>query len=307
MEIPTIMNSIISLFLIMLVGIYGNKKGIINSNVIKGLTDILLDITLPCMIISSFSFQYDAGVKINIIKTFYYSLSAYAIIVISSFILMFPVKKEKKIILHFANIFTNTGYIGFPILNTIYGPEAVMYGSIFNIFFTILLWTYGVMIFKGKIEKKDLAKEMLKALKNPSLIAVYIGLAMMIFNLKLPEVISASANSIGNMTGPLSMIIVGALSYKIKVKEYLRDWTLYYGLTTKLIIIPIILYFISQLINDRTIVSNSVIILASMPAAAMTSIFADSFNIKREYASVFVVATTLFSMFTLPVLLKIIM
>ncbi|MVX67215.1 AEC family transporter [Clostridium chromiireducens] len=307
MEIPTIMNSIISLFLIILVGVYGSKKGIINSKVTKSLTDILLDITLPCMIISSFSFQYDPGVKINILKTFYYSFSAYAIIGISSFMLMFPVKNEKRIILHFANIFTNTGYIGFPVLNAVYGPEAVMYGSIFNIFFTILLWTYGVMIFKGNIEKMNLAKEMLKALKNPSLIAVYIGVFIMIFDLKLPEVISASANSIGNMTGPLSMIIVGALSYKIKLKEYLRDWTLYYGLTAKLIIIPIILYFISQLINDRTIVSNSVIILASMPAAAMTSIFADSFNIKREYASVFVVATTLFSIFTLPVLLKIIM
>lgn len=307
MEIPTIMNSIISLFLMMLAGVYGSKKGIINSNVIKGLIDILLEITLPCMIISSFNFQYDPSVKINILKTFYYSFSAYAIIGISSFMIMFPVKKEKKIILHFSNIFTNTGYIGFPILNTIYGPEAVMYGSIFNIFFTILLWTYGVMIFKGKMEKKDLATELPKALINPSLIAVYIGVVMMVFDLKLPAVITASANSIGNMTGPLSMIIVGALSYKIKVKDYIRDWTLYYGLTAKLIIIPMILYFITQLINDRTIVSNSVIILASMPAAAMTSIFADSFNIKKEYASVFVVASTLFSIFTLPVLLKIIM
>jgi malate permease and related proteins len=304
-ELQTIMKSVISLFLIMLVGIYGGKKGIINSNVSKGLTDILLEITLPCMIITSFTFTYDEGVKSNVLKTFYYSLAVYIIIAIVSQLLMLPVKKEKKIILHFANIFTNTGYIGFPILNAIYGAEAVIYGSIFNVFFVIFLWTYGIMLFKGKIEKKELSKEILKALTNPSLIAVYTGIAMMIFDLKLPGVISASVNSIGSMTGPISMIIVGALSYNISIKEHLTDWTVYYGIAVKLFVIPAVLYFISLLIKDRSIVSNSVIILASMPAAAMTSIFADSFNKKRDYASVIVVTTTLLSVFTLPVLLRI--
>ena len=132
------------------------------------------------------------------------------------------------------------------------------------------------------------------------------GIIMMIFDLKLPEIILASVNSIGSMTGPISMIIVGALSYKVNIKEHLKDWTVYYGIAVKLIMIPAVLYFISLLIRDRTIVSNSVIILASMPAAAMTSIFADSFNIKRDYAAVFVVITTLLSVFTLPVLLRVI-
>jgi malate permease and related proteins len=306
MEMLTIIKSVISLFLIMLVGIYGSKRGIINSSVSKGLTDILLEITLPCMIITSFSIPYDEAVKSNVLKAFCYSLAVYIIIAIVSQLLMLPIIKEKRTILHFANVFTNTGYIGFPILNAIYGAEAVIYGSIFNVFFVIFLWTYGIMMFKGKIEKKELTKEILKALRNPSLIAVYIGLAMMLFNLKLPGIISTSASSIGSMTGPISMIIVGALSYKINIKNFLMDWTVYYGITVKLVVIPAVLYLISLLIKDRSIVSNSVIILASMPAAAMTSIFADSFNIKRDYAAVIVVSTTLLSIFTLPILLRII-
>jgi malate permease and related proteins len=306
MEMPVIIKGVISLFLIMLAGIYCGKKGIIDGRVSKGLTSILLDIALPCMIITSFNFSYDEGVKSNVLKTFYYSFATYIILALVSKLLTIPVKKEKKIILHFANIFTNTGYIGFPILNAIYGAEAVMYGSIFNVFFNIFLWTYGIIIFKGNLEKKELIKEILKALRNPSLIAVYLGIALMIFDLKLPEVISASANSIGTMTGPLSMIIVGAACYKINIREHLMDLTLYYGIAVKLIIIPMILYSISLLIKDRSVVSNSIIILASMPAAAMTSIFADSFNIKRDYAAVVVVATTLLSIFTIPVLLRII-
>jgi predicted permease len=306
MEMPTIINSVISLFLIMLVGVYGSKKGIINDNVNKGLANILLDIALPCMVITSFSFPYDQGIKLNVFKTFYYSFATYIIMTIMSLLLMIPIKNEKKTILHFSNIFTITGYIGFPILNVIYGPEAVMYGSIFNIFFTVFLWTYGIIIFKGKMEKNEVAKELLKALKNPSLIAVYIGMTMMIFDLKLPGVISASASSIASMTGPISMIVVGAMAYKINIKEYLKDWTIYYGIAVKLMIIPTVLYLISLLIKDRSIVTNSVIILASMPAAAMTSIFADRFDIQRDYAAVIVVTTTLLSVFTLPLLLRII-
>jgi malate permease and related proteins len=303
---PTIINSIISLFLIMLVGVYGCKREIITYKISKGLTEILLQIALPCMIISSFAFSYNDTIKNNVVKTFYYSFAAYIIIAIVSYILMLPIKKERKIILHFANIFTNTGYIGFPILNAVYGAEAVVYGSIFNMFFVIFLWTYGIMIFKGKVEKKEMGGEIIKALLNPSLIAVYIGIAMMIFDIKLPQVITASVSSIGNMTGPISMIIVGAMSANLNIKDHFRDWTIYYGIAAKTIIIPAVLYFVSMLIRDRSIVSNSVIILASMPAAAMTSIFAESFNIKKDYANIIVISTTLLSIFTLPLLLKII-
>jgi malate permease and related proteins len=306
MEMPTIIKSIISLFIIMLVGVYGGKKQIITTEVNRGLTDILLQIALPFMIISSFSFSYDEAIKGNIIKTFCYSFLAYIIIGIVSYILTKPIEKEKRVIIHFANIFTNTGYIGFPILNAIYGAEAVIYGSIFNVFFTVFLWTYGIMIFKGRIEKKELRQEILKSLLNPSIIAVYIGIIMIVFNIKFPDVIRTTINSIGNMTAPMSMIIVGAISSNVSIKGHLKDWTIYYGIITKIIIIPAALFIISLLIRDRSIVSNSIIILASMPPAIMTSIFAERFKIQKDYATIIVVLTTLLSIFILPILLKLI-
>ncbi len=306
METATILNSIISLFMIILVGIYGSKKGIITDRVSKGLTDILLEICLPFMIVSSFAFSYNETIKSNVLKTLYYSLAAYVIIIAVSYLLVIPVKKERKTILHFANVFTNTGYIGFPLLNSIYGPEAVIYGSIFNMFFVLFLWTYGVMLYKGTVTKEGIRKEIFKALSNPSVIAVYIGIILMLLNIKLPKMLLSSFSSIGSMTGPLSMILVGAMSANLRIKEHVKDWTIYYGFATKTIIIPVVLYFVSVLIGDRSMVSNSVIILGSMPAAAMTSIFAEAYGIKKDYANIIVIGTTLLSIATLPVLLKII-
>jgi predicted permease len=290
----------------MLAGVYGSRKGILTPEVGRGLTNILLEIALPCMVITSFTFSYNDNIKSNVVKAFYYSLAVYIIMTAVSYILLHPIKDERKTILHFANVFVNTGYIGFPVLNAVYGAEAVIYGSIFNMFFVIFLWTYGVMIFKGKIENKVLGKEIIKALLNPSLIAVYFGIAMMIFDIKLPVVITKSINAVGGITGPLSMMLVGAMASKINIKDHITDWTLYYGIAAKTVMIPAVLYLISLVINDRSMVSNSIIIIASMPAAAMTSILADSYNVKRDYAAVVVVATTLVSIFTLPLLLRII-
>ena len=153
MEMSVIIESVFSLFIIILVGVYGSKKKIITAKINKGLIDILIQIALPFMILSSFIYTYDNTIKSNVIKTFYYTILAYIIMTAVSYLILLPVKNDKKTILHFANVFTNTGYVGFPILNSVYGAEGVVYGSIFNMFFVIFLWTYGLILFQGNFEK----------------------------------------------------------------------------------------------------------------------------------------------------------
>lgn len=307
MQISTIIDSVFSLFIMILVGVYGSKRKIITPKINKGLTNILIQIALPFMIVNSFIFTYDDTIKSNVINTFYYSLAAYIIVIVTSHLLLFPVKKDKKIILHFANVFTNTGYIGFPILYSIYGPEGVIYGSIFNMFFVIFVWTYGLALFKGNWNKEKLKSEIKKILLNPSIIAVFIGIMIMIFDIKLPGAILSSVESIGNMTGPLSMIIIGSILSNVKIKNHIKDWTIYYGIATKLAIIPIVIYCISLFLGDTSKAINTVIIMTAMPASAMTSILAESFDKEKEYAAVFVSITTLLSLITVPILLTIIM
>src|SRR5690554_7047202 len=104
-----------------LIGVYARRRNIITDEMSKGLVNILIQIALPCMIISSFLHTYDSTIKANVLRTVYYSLAAYSLMAAVSFLLLLPVKKDKKTILHFANVFVNTGYVGFPILNSIYG------------------------------------------------------------------------------------------------------------------------------------------------------------------------------------------
>ncbi|MBS6501364.1 MULTISPECIES: AEC family transporter [Clostridium] len=297
-----VFNKIIALFLIILIGVYGTKKHIINDDVNKGLRRILLEITLPLLVINSFSFSFDEGMGRNIITAFIYSILFMILGGIISYISLKPLKGEKKKILHFANFFSNCGFIGFPIINSIFGAEGVVYTSIFNMVFTIFLWTYGVMIFSDKLSKENIKKVLL----NPSIIAVYIGIPIMIFNIKLPASILDTTKIVGDMTAPISMIIVGSILSKVKIKSIFKEASVYYGALIKLIVIPLAIYMIKLIIKDNSSVIDTIIVIQAMPAAAMTSIFAADFDKEKEYGAIVVFVTTLLSIITIPVIVKVI-
>ena len=299
MDITVVSDSIIALFIMILVGIYGQRKNIITEEISKGLVNILIQIALPFMVLSSFLYTFDNIIKENVVKTIYYSLGAYLLMGVVSYLLLWPVKNDKKIILHFANVFVNTGYVGFPILNAMYGPKGVVYGSIFNIFFVLFVWTYGIILFKGRLTVSELMQELKKALLNPSILAVCVGFLIMFLNIKIPGVIISASRGIGNLTGPLSMMIIGCILSKVKIKIYLRDWTVYYGAIIKLIIIPMIIYLAALLMGTSSIALNTVIIMTALPASAMTSILADAFDKEKDYAAFVVSITTLLSLFTI--------
>lgn len=297
-----VLNKIISLFLIILIGVYVTKKNIINEEVNKGLRRILLEITLPLLVINSFSFEFSDGMGKNVLMSFVYSVAFMMLGAIISYIFLCPIKSEKKKILHFANVFSNCGFIGFPIINSLYGAEGVIYTSIFNMVFTMALWTYGVMIFSDKISNKNIKKVLL----NPAIIAVYIGILMMLFKVKLPSFILDTTKIVGDITAPISMIIVGSILSKVSVKDVFKEISIYYGSLIKLIIIPLVLILIKLVLKDNTTIINTIIVIQAMPAAAMTSILAADFNKEKEYSSIVVFITTLLSIITIPIISKII-
>ncbi|MBD7916104.1 AEC family transporter [Clostridium sp. Sa3CUN1] len=295
-----VLKEIMSLFLIILIGVYSKKRKIINEEINFGLRKILLEITLPLLIINSFNFSFQDEMKSNVLISLIYSVAFFVVGIIVSYICLIPIKSDKKKILHFANIFPNCGFVGFPIINSLFGAEGMIYGSIFNTVFNIFLWTYGVIIFSNKVSKSNIKKIFL----NPSIIAVYIGIFMMIFNIKLPSFILESTKLVGNMTTPISMMIVGVMLADVKVKDIFKQGTIYYGSIIKLIVIPISLYFIKLLLKDNSTIINTIILIQAMPAATMTTIFSIDFNKEKEYSAIVVFISTLLSIITIPIMVR---
>lgn len=304
MASTAVFESIVSLFLMISVGFYAARKKTIAEDASTVLVNLLIQIILPTMILSSFIYSYDDQIKSEIAKTFYYSLTAYLLMIVISYLLVKPVKGDKKTVLHFANVFPNTGYVGFPVLQAVYGPEGIVYGSVFNLFFVIFVWTYGIIIYRGALNKENLPRELKKTLLNPSVLAVCAGILIMAFDIKLPNALLVSIRNLGSMTGPLSMLIIGMILSGAKVGSFTRDWTLYYGAACKLAVIPLIIYLLAQHTGITSVALNSVIIMTAMPASAMTSIFAHSFDKEKDYAAVVVTLTTVISVVTITLFLK---
>ncbi|CAB1241807.1 AEC family transporter [Clostridium sp. WLY-B-L2] len=300
MGVNTVITQITSLFLVALVGFYGGKKDIIGENFSNGLSKLLVEITTPFLIISSFSISYGPEIADNVTKSFIYSFLIFALTPFLVKPLLLIIDKKKRNTLEFAMMFSNCGFMGFPVAQSVFGKEGVVYAAVFNILFNIFVWTYGVMLFNNKKSLKGLKK----SLKNPGIISSFIGLIIMIFSIKIPIILMDTINMVGGLTTPISMLIIGSLLSRSELRKIIKDKSLYYGSLIKLIILPGALYLISILCGENSIVIKTLILMQAMPAGAFTTIFAENFNKDKEYSAFIVSFSSLLSIITIPIIIK---
>jgi len=299
MDNSKLINQVIVLFIIMSIGFYAKKKKFLNNNADKGLSELLLNITLPFMIITSFNIKYEIEMANNAQKILLYSFLIHISLVFISKAFFFKFPKSKQQVFRFITIFSNVGFMGYPVLESIYGGVGVFYAAIFNIPFNILVWTVGVMLFTGE---KDF-KSMRKALANPALIAVIIGIVLFVTSIKLPIPIESSLKIVGATTTPISMIIVGSMLGEIKFKHAFSNVSVYYAAIVRLFIVPMLIYIVLKLLKVDDLLINICVILEAMPAAVMAAIIAEKYDGDNLLASQCVFITTIVSGISIPIII----
>ena len=299
MENNQLVNQVMVLFIIMMVGFYAKKKKFLNNTVDKGLSELLINITLPFMIVTSFNIKYEAAMVNNAQKILLYSFLIHISLLFISKILFFKFPNNKQQVFRFITIFCNVGFMGYPVLESIYGGIGVFYAAIFNIPFNLLVWTVGVMIYTGE---KDF-KSMRKAMANPALIAVFIGLILFVFSIRLPLPIETSLKLVGSTTTPISMIIIGSMLAEMQFKNIFSDASIYYATFVRLLIVPMIIYVVLKFLKVDEFLLNICVILQAMPAAVTTAIIAEKYGGDSLLASQCVFITTIISVITIPIVI----
>ncbi|MCX7950855.1 MAG: AEC family transporter [Clostridiales bacterium] len=295
----SVANQVIVLFLIMVVGFFARKKEYINPSVNRSLSELLINITLPSMIIASFNFKFskdmlNVGMSLFLISTVIHL----SLLILGKYLYKRFNENEMKV-LWFITLFSNCGFMGYPVVESIYGKIGLFYAALFNIPFNILMWTAGVFIFSGKGDIKS-AK---KALLNPGIVSVFIGLFIFLFSIKLPIPIQKTLELVGSMTTPLSMIIIGSTLADSKIASIFESKSIYFGTIVRLILIPIITFVVLKFIGLKDFYLSIPVIITSMPAAANTVIMAEKFGGDAEFASKIVFITTVLSAITIPLVL----
>ncbi|GAA0722039.1 AEC family transporter [Clostridium malenominatum] len=295
-----IVNQVIVLCFVMLIGFYGRKKRIIKEEMLKGLTEMLLNITLPALLLATFNSTYSKEVMQNVIKIFFYSLGIHIFFALGSNIFTIKSKDERKKILRFVTIFSNFGFMGYPIMQGVFGNVGVFYASIFGVPFNILLLTFGVILF-NKESKEDI--DIKKIIFSPGIVFVIIGLATFVFKIPYPKTIYKTLEMVGAMTTPLSMMIVGANFSGVSIKSILKDLDLYYISLVRLILVPLITFGVLSLLKVDTYLLKICVILTAMPAGAMVSVFSERYDSDKSFAAKCVFTTTVLSIITIPIVI----
>ena len=286
------------MFIYVVTGIIMAKTKILKHEGRSSFINLLLDITLPCMILNSFNVEIGLDELIAAGEIMIISTTCVIIAWITGKIFWRKEPPERKAVLEFSTLFSNAGNAGLPIVASVFGTQGVFYASFYLLPVRVLIWTVGLSLF---VDEKNFKKRMLILLKTPSLIVVFIGIALMFMPFKLPLVLSTAIKNIGDMTGPLSMMIIGAALGESNLREAF-DIDAFKLTFVRLVVQPLIFLFIFRTLGVQDILWQVTVTLTAMPAAANTEIIAEMYGKDYAFAARCVVVSTVISLVSVPIL-----
>lgn len=302
MDIQVILMQMIQLFLVIALGYFLFKIKLLDVDLNKKLTTLLLSVTTPAMIVSSvLSTTVTQGLN-DILFVFAVGFAIYLIMPVLGFfvvkVLRIPLPQQGLYI--FMTVFSNIGFMGFPVMKAIFGNEAVFFTAIFNMIFNLFVFTAGIMIMNyGTGQKVKLDP---RNLLSPGVIASLVALLIYFTGIKLPDVLSSTVTMIGDITTPMAMLLIGSTLANIPLKEVFSELRIYPYTIIKQIIVPIIAYPILNMFIGDPLILGITLIMISMPVANSAVLFATEYEGDVSLAAKTVFMTTLLSVVTIPLI-----
>ena len=198
----------------------------------------------------------------------------------------------------FSVCFTNTVFVGFPLVEAVYGAEGLLLATISNIPYNIIVYTLGIAMIDGDVKSMNIKN----ALSAP-LISTVIAVGFFMTGWKLPGPVIECLDVISGGTVPVSMLIVGSSLGAMSIKKALGDWRVYMVCFLKLIIAPVVCFFVLKPFVHDEILLGVIVILSACPTATLATILAIRSGKDEAYASQCVFASTVFSAVTIPLMI----
>ena len=313
MNLSSIFAAMIQLFLILIVGWVGHKTKVFPAETQAALTKLVVYITTPCTILYSVlnnSNLPGVGVMVELLlmsTACYFVVAALSLLAVK----LLRIQPGSRGAYVCMLLFTNCGFIGFPVVQAIFGSDAVLYAAILNIPFYPFLYTLGVYLLSKDAADRGLGQTEIalswKTFVSPCMIASVAAIVLALTGLKFPAVLTQTIGTIGNITTPGALLVIGISIAKQPLKQMLGNAKIYLMSALRLIVLPVLIWAVLHLfLHDATILSVIVVTFA-MPTATMVSMLADEYGSDQPATVQGVFLTTLFSMVTIPILMSVLM
>lgn len=296
----SLIQSVLLLFLIMGVGFAISKMGLLHAHFRSAASSYVINLALPMFILKNMNFAFSTEMLFHALKILVISFVCYASL--SLFSVIFARKTtlhpEKSAPYQFGMVFANVGFMGLPIISAAFGEEAVFYAAIFNLFFEIFMWTFGVSIFR-----KGEALQFKKFI-TPSLLAVLLGMGLFLLDFKWPPLLFSVIETIGLTATPLSMIVLGVMFSEMNLLKSLTDYKPFIAALYRLVVIPAMVCLSLYMLGMRGYLLAVPMIIMGMPVAANGAMLSDYYKKDYHEMTKIIVISTLLSLLTVPLLVS---
>lgn len=307
MNLYTLYTVIGAMFILLICGYVARKMNIVDDVVSKNLTNLVLKIAQPALIMSALlSVEYTPEMLKQGAVIFLVGLLIQIILAIPAFFIGKTFKDvDKGKITEFSLLFTNCGFIGLPVLSALFGDIGLFLGAMYQLTFYFSVWSWGVSIFARK--REDIKLTWKKIFFNHGMISAYIGIALFLINMKfpIPEFFTKSLSYLSGICTPITLIIAGALIAKLNFKQIFLSAEIYIQSAVKLFIIPLTVALLTSLCRLDDLYVMFFTAVTALPSASMVAMFAETYDTKQSFASLIVGASTLFSIISIPVIMNI--
>ena len=302
--------------IILILGFLLGKFKLISTKTTKDLVNLLLIVFMPASLFMAFPTTYDEKTSSIFISGLIGGFIVMVAIILLSLVIFNKKWYDEKLRYEsqFALVFNNATFLGYPIISSTFGQQstAIIAYCGFIIAFNLALFSYGVYLFKRRID----GKLILNVITNPNIIAVILGVVVFLTSFNVPIFINDAVRFTGNATTALSIICVGYMLSTAKIIQLLKKWKLAISALIQLIIGPLATYLLLTAIQyiahsanydfpDEVIVVCTLI--QALPTATSLGLFASKYGGDEKEASQLVTMSTLFSVVTLPIMVSILL
>lgn len=283
-----------TLFLMMGVGFVMGKVRWLSRTGVGDMSTILLYIVTPCIAINVLQIDYTPELLGRIGLCALVMGISYGICILFSFFLFRRQEANRRVVLQMGSVYGNVGFMGIPLVQSVFGQEGLIYCVVGVVLFNILIWVHGATIMGGKVVPR-------RIFLNPGTVGMVVGMALFVTSTRLPGPALKAVGYLADLNTPLAMLVIGAQMSWADLKTTLRQYTLYASSAIKLLAIPAVTALALLPIGLDPILYGVCVLLAATPTAGATSIFAQKFERDTAAAAQLVTLSTLLSAFSLPV------
>ena len=293
----------ITLFVIVILGYVLAKLRYMSADFCRQLSAIVVDVTCPLLILSSVmgDTMPDRALILPLIGV---GVLTYIILTAVAYIVprILTQSTSDRGIIGFALMFANVGFIGYPIVASIFGHTAVFYAALLNMANTFFIFTVGVDLVKGRDNGGQKHRFDVKVLLSPGLLAAYAAVVIVALGLHVSPIIARPVTMVGNITVPASLMVIGASMASLPLRDMLGNRLVYAVSALRLGVVPLALYFLFRFLGVNALVNDINTVVIAMPVASFGTMFCMKYGRDVRLMTELTFLSTVASIFTIPLI-----